>query len=142
MTEAVRIAVAGAGLIGKRHVEAIAAAKGAALACIVDPAEAARTYAEGLGAIWYPTLAAMFEAKAADGVILATPNQMHVENGIECVAAGVPALVEKPVAIDVAGAEKLVAAGEAAGLPLLVGHHRRHNQLVQRAQEVIRGGAL
>ncbi|HSC27670.1 MAG TPA: Gfo/Idh/MocA family oxidoreductase [Vicinamibacterales bacterium] len=128
--------------MGKRHVEAIAAARGATLACIVDPTEAARAYAKGLGVIWYPTLAAMFEAKAADGVILATPNQIHVENGLECVAAGVPAIVEKPVAIDVSGAEKLVAAGEAAGVPLLVGHHRRHNQLVQKAQEEIRGGAL
>ena len=142
MTEAVRIAVAGAGLIGQRHVEAIAFARGATLACIVDPTEAARAYADGLGAIWYSTLTAMFEARAADGVILATPNQMHVENGLECVAAGVPAIVEKPVAIDVSGGEKLVAAGEAAGVPLLVGHHRRHNQLIQKAQEMIGGGAL
>ena len=79
---------------------------------------------------------------AADGVVLATPNQMHVENGLECVRAGVPAIVEKPVATDVAGAETLVAAGEAAGVPLLVGHHRRHNQVVQKAQGIIRSGAL
>lgn len=138
----VRIAVAGAGLIGTRHVEATLATRDVILAGIVDPAEPARAYAEGMGANWYPTLAALFEAGAADGVILATPNQVHVENGLACVEAGMPAIVEKPLAIDVVGAERLVAAGEAAGVPLLVGHHRRHNQLVQKAQEEIRSGAL
>jgi predicted dehydrogenase len=42
-----------------------------------------------------------------------------------------PELVEKPIAEDVASATKLVGAAEAAGVPLLVGHHRRHN-LIRR----------
>ena len=45
----------------------------------------------------YPSLAELFAADKPDGVILATPNQLHVAGGLECVAAGVPVIVEKPI---------------------------------------------
>ena len=67
---------------------------------------------------------------------------MHVENGLEVVAAGVPAIVEKPIADDAASATRLVEAAEAAGVPLLVGHHRRYNPMIRKAREVIQSGRL
>ena len=136
------LVVAGAGLIGRRHVEAIALANGASLACIVDPADAARDYAAGLGVPWFPDLAAMIAKARPDGVVLATPNQLHVAGGLECVAAGLPVLVEKPVATDVASARGLIEAAEGAGVPILVGHHRRHNPLIQAAKERLNAGAI
>ena len=81
-------------------------------------------------------------ADKPEGVIVATPNQVHVENGLECVAAGVPVLVEKPIADDVASAIRLVEAAEARGVPLLVGHHRRHNPMIQAAKRAIEAGRL
>lgn len=137
----VRIAVAGVGLIGKRHVEAVMAARGVVLAAIVDPTDGARAFASEHGAPWFGSLGDMIAANAADGAIIATPNQIHVDNGLECVAAGLPLLIEKPIATDVAAAEKLVAAAEAANVPLLVDHHRRHNQLIQRAKAEIESGS-
>jgi predicted dehydrogenase len=142
VSKPVRIAVAGVGLIGKRHVEAVMAARGVVLAAIVDPTDAARAFASGHGAPWFGSLGELIVAEAADGVIIATPSQMHVEHGLECVAAGLPLLVEKPIATDVAAAEKLVAAAESANVPVLVGHHRRHNQLIQRAKAEIKSGAI
>lgn len=143
MSEAVSLAVAGAGLIGRRHVAAIAASLGAAeLHSIVDPSPAARDYAGGLGAAWSADLAAVLGDNRADGVILATPNALHVSQGLDCVAAGMPVLVEKPVAVDVASAEELVTAGEAADVPILVGHHRRHNPLIAAAKAQIDAGVL
>ena len=59
---------------------------------------------------------------------------MHVANGMASVAARVPCLIEKPIADDVAEATKLVEAAQAAGVALLVGHHRRHNPLIQAAK--------
>ncbi|HET7411231.1 MAG TPA: Gfo/Idh/MocA family oxidoreductase, partial [Pararhizobium sp.] len=141
MTATVSIAVAGAGLIGKRHVEAIATA-GARLHAIVDPAEGIADYAARLGVAWFPSLAEMIAAGKPDGVVLATPNQLHVENGLECIAAGMPTLVEKPIAGDAASARRLVDAAEGAQVPLLVGHHRRHNPLVTAAKTAIEAGAL
>ena len=142
MTGPVRIAIAGAGLIGKRHAGAIAATPGVELHSIVDPSEAGRAYAKGIGAEWHSSLTALFEKGKPDGVILATPNQVHVENGLECVAAGVPALIEKPLATGLQAGHDLVAAGEKAGVPLLVGHHRRHNPLIAAARQRIADGLL
>jgi predicted dehydrogenase len=84
----------------------------------------------------------MMERVRPEGVIVATPNQLHVENGLECIAAGVPALVEKPLADDVVSATRLVEAAEAAGVYLLTGHHRRHNPLIQQAKRAVDEGRL
>ncbi len=147
MSEAVSLAVAGAGLVGRRHVEAIAASLGVAeLHSIVDPSPAAQDYARDLGIAWSADLSSVLgdnrTGNKADGVILATPNALHVSQGLDCVAAGVPVLVEKPVAVDVASAGELVVAGEAAAVPILVGHHRRHNPLIAAAKAQIDAGAL
>ena len=64
----------------------------------------------------YASLAELFAAGRPDGVILATPNQLHVAGGLECVAAGVPVIVEKPIGDSVDAATTLVEAGEAAGV--------------------------
>ena len=70
----------------------------AELAAIVDPfPAAAELAAQVLACRVYRSLAELFEAGRPDGVILATPNQLHVDGGLECVAAGVPVLVEKPI---------------------------------------------
>jgi predicted dehydrogenase len=77
-----------------------------------------------------------------DGVILATPNQHHADGALECIAAGLPVLIEKPLASDLAGAERIVAAGKAARIPLLTGHHRRHNPLIAKAREAVEAGQI
>lgn len=139
---ACRIAVAGAGLIGKRHVAAMAQAEGAQLAAIVDPMPAAAAYAATLGVPYFTGLDGLIAAGAADAVILATPNQLHVQGGLACVRAGLPVLVEKPLATDVAEARVLVEAAEAAGVALLTGHHRRHNPLIAAAKAMIATGEI
>jgi predicted dehydrogenase len=138
----VRIAVVGAGLIGARHIERIAGGPGTALAAVVDPALAAQQVAERHGVPRYASLAELFDRDRPDGVVLATPNRLHVEGGLECVAAGVPVLVEKPLADTVEGAERLVRAAEAAGVALLTGHHRTYGGIMTAARKVIADGVL
>jgi predicted dehydrogenase len=75
-------------------------------------------------------------------VILATPNGMHVEGALACIAAGIPVLVEKPLATDAAGARAIVEAGARAGVPVLTGHHRRHMPVVAEARRQIASGRL
>src|SRR3954449_421524 len=142
MTAPVRIAVAGAGLIGRRHIEEIDASRTAQLAAVVDPGPAAAEGAGRFGVPLYPSLRGLFDAEKPDGIILATPNQLHVDLGLECVAAGVPVLVEKPIGDTVQGATKLVEAAEAAGVPLLTGHHRNYSPIMSRVREVVRSGVL
>ena len=137
-----RIAVAGAGLIGSRHLEEVDACPDAQLAAVVDPGPVGVEQAGKYGVPLYPSLTELFAADRPDGVILATPNRMHVDGGLECVAAGVPVLVEKPIGDTVGGALRLVEAGERAGVPILTGHHRNHSPLLVEAREIVRSGRL
>src|SRR4029078_11205546 len=93
------------------------------LASIVDPGPAGPELAHRYGVPSYPSLAELFAREKADGIILATPNQMHVVGGLECIEAGVPVIVEKPIGDSVASATRLVEAGEEAGVPGLSGAH-------------------
>ena len=138
----VKLAVIGAGLIGRRHAEHVAAEPRATLSAVVDPTPAGRTVAAALGAPWFASFAEMLAADRPDGVIIATPNQLHVRNGLEAVEAGIPAIVEKPLADDLAEGERLVAAAEQAGVPLLTGHHRRYNPMIRKAKEIVDSGRL
>lgn len=143
MARTVTIALAGVGVIGRRHLSAFQQCPaGIALGPIVDPLDDVRHIADSVGKPWYPSLAEMFSAERPDGVIIATPNQSHVENGLACVRAGCPMLVEKPIASTSRSAETLVAAARSASVPVLVGHHRRHNPLVRKARELIETGQI
>jgi len=138
----VAIAVVGAGLIGRQHIERIVAGAGVRLACVVDPTPEAKALAERHDAAWAPDIATMLREGGADGAIVATPNQLHVDHGLACVEAGLPVLVEKPLADEPAAARRLVETAEAAGVPVLTGHHRRYNPLIRAARERIAGGAV
>ena len=75
-------------------------------------------------------------------MILATPNQLHAQGALTCIDAGLPVLVEKPIASALDDARRVVAAGAAAGVPVLTGHHRRHNPIIAKARDLIAEGAL
>lgn len=142
MTKKTRIAIAGAGLIGKRHIDLASKAERARLSAIVDPDPNAKEIARSYEVPIYSSLAELFEKDRPDGVVLSTPNQMHVEQALQCIAAGLPTLVEKPVAHSLKAGIQLCEAAEAAGVPILVGHHRRYSSIMAKAVEVIESGQL
>lgn len=140
----VRISVAGAGLIGHRHIEELQKSPTCELASIVDPSPPAKfaQTALGAGVPIYASLAEMFAKDKPDGVILATPNQLHADQAIECIRAGVTTFIEKPVAHTLTDGIRLCQAAEDAGVKILVGHHRRHSAILHQAVEVVRSGVL
>lgn len=142
MSESVTIAVVGFGLVGKRHVDCIRRNPDLRLEAIVEPGDRNRQAAASLNVPCFVSIEEMFNTVPVDGVILATPTPIHVEQGLECVAHGCPVLVEKPIAVTSHGALKLVRAAEAANVPLLVGHHRRHNAMVRAAKASIERGDI
>ena len=142
MTSKVRLAVLGAGLIGKRHIHHVLAEPMAELCAIVDPSDAGKAVAAERGVRWSPSLQDLLALEKPDGLIVATPNQVHVQNGLEAIAAGVPALIEKPIADDIEAGRRLVEAAEAARVPLLTGHHRRHNPMIRRAKAILDEGRV
>lgn len=136
------IAVVGAGAIGRVHMARVAANAECQLAALVDPAPAAQPLAREVGVPLFSDLDALLRSVALDGVILASPNREHVPGALACIGAGVPVLVEKPVADNVADALRLVGAEQQSGVPVLVGHHRRHSAIIERARELIEAGEL
>ena len=92
---------------------------------------------QAVGVEWFADTAQMLAAVNPDGVIIANPNTLHVSTALTCLAAGVPVLLEKPVGVDLAEVRTLLAASRDSGVPVLVGHHRRHNPLIVRAHELV-----
>ncbi len=137
-----RIAVVGAGLIGRAHIQAIRSIDTMTLHALVDPTPAAQNLATQLGVPCHASLQDLLLKDRPDGVIVATPNAMHVPQALACIEAGVPCLVEKPVATTVAEAQQLAAAVKQHPVPVLVGHHRAHSPIMASAREVVRSGRL
>lgn len=132
-----RILVLGGGLIGARHLQAVAAHPACELVGLVDPNPdctcdpAVRRFAD-LSEV----------SQTVDGVIIATPTALHAAQGVEAAKRGWHMLIEKPVAGDLAGAQALRDAVSAAGVGSLVGHHRRYHLTIRRLREMIAQGLV
>ena len=137
-----RIAVIGAGYMGRKHLQYLAASADCRLAALVDPDPAAQRAAREHGVRHYRDAAALLVDDPIDGAIVAAPTGLHEEVGLRCIDAGVPALIEKPICATVESAERLNHAAEQAGVPLLVGHHRRYNPAAAAAKRLLDAGAL
>lgn len=142
MTEHLHVALIGAGVFGRKHLGLLDAEPGFVLAGIADPSPDARALAESRSVPWNAEPEALLDAARPDAVIVATPNALHVPHGLACLRRGVPALIEKPVADTPAGGLELAAAAESTGVPLLVGHHRRHNPILEAAREAVAAGRI
>lgn len=137
-----RIAVAGAGLIGRVHIAAIRASAQCTLHAIVDPAPEAAAPAASIGVHHHTGLAQLLANDRPDGIVLATPNPLHLEHGLACIQADLPTLLEKPIAPTVEQAQRLVQAVESSNARMLIGHHRAHSPIMAKARAVVDSGVL
>jgi len=158
----IKLALVGAGVIGKRHLRALqsralqspAAQSPAAqsrplksneqlvLAGIVDPLTAAQETADSHQVPLFNTTSEMLAAVKPDGVIVATPTEHHCEPTLQALDSGAHLLVEKPLMATLEECQRTIEKSSAAGRHVLVGHHRRYYGLVNRAREIVRGGGL
>jgi predicted dehydrogenase len=142
LSNPLRIAVAGAGAIGMAHIAVIQQSAHCVLSAIVDPSPSAAALAAAQGVPLYISLDELLAQAKPDGIILATPNALHVTQALQCMAAGVPLLLEKPIATTVQEAQDLVEHVEAMGAPVLIGHHRAHSAIMAQAKQVVDSGRL
>jgi predicted dehydrogenase len=136
------IAVVGFGLIGREHVRRVREEPQARLAAIVEPDPSAAAAAADCGVPVVSSLEELLAERVAEAVILATPTALHAEQAVTCLEAGLPVLVEKPLAHDLAAGRRIVEASERTGVPVLVGHHRRHSLWIRAAKAEIERGTL
>lgn len=76
-------------------------------------------------------------AQSLDAVSVCVPTSLHHVTGLAIISAGVPLLMEKPLAATVEQGRELVAAAAAGNVPLMVGHIERYNSAVQRLKELV-----
>ena len=138
----VRVGLIGMGLIGAPHARTLQRVEDCELVAVADVDEKFRQPTEELGATFYSDYEQMIRRESLQGVIVATPNHLHVPMGIACAECGLHLLVEKPIAPDLAEAGRLIEAATRNRVHLLVGHQRRFNARVEKAREIVRGGEL
>jgi len=142
MNNPLRIGLIGAGMIGRKHAAYLEASPDADLVAIADPSPEAKAFAAAHNAACHTDTEIMLSSHDLDGVIIAAPNDQHETAGIAAAARSLPMIIEKPIASTREAAAGLTAVAERAGVPLLVGHHRRYNPRAQRARAIVREGAL
>jgi 2-hydroxy-4-carboxymuconate semialdehyde hemiacetal dehydrogenase len=139
-----RIAVAGAGAFGLKHLDALARIDGVDVVSIVSRTlEQARSVAQIYGADQATTnLQDALDRTDVDAVILATPTQLHANQSIACLEAGKHVQVEIPLADNWVDVVRVARAASETGLICMVGHTRRFNPSHQWIHNRIKDGAL
>ena len=139
-----KIALAGAGAFGVKHLEGLARIDGVQVVSLVGR-ELAKTQAVA-ARFGIPHVATDLDASLAlkelDAVILCTPTQMHAAQAIACLKAGKHVQVEIPLADSLADAEAVVKLQRATGLVAMCGHTRRFNPSHQWVHRKIRAREL
>jgi len=138
----VKIAVVGAGVIGKRHLLASSRLEKIDIVGIADHQPEAQTVADEYNTPIYSSTEEMFSAVKPDGVVIATPTEHHLEPTLQSLDAGAHVLVEKPIMADLNECEQTIARSIATGKHVLVGHQRRYYNLVNQAREMVQQGDI
>jgi predicted dehydrogenase len=134
-----RAGLIGLGAMGRHHARVLSELDGVEFVGVLEPAGEPGRSARGVPVV--RDVAGLL-ALGLDYAVVACPTAVHEEIGVQLAAAGVCALIEKPLADSVPAAARLVGAFEAAGLVAGVGHIERYNPALQSLRARLEAGAL
>jgi predicted dehydrogenase len=137
----VPVALFGCGRAAERlHLPALGALQEARLVAVADPLPQRRTLlASGTpGCCAFASAEALLQQVRVAAVIIATPPETHAALAALSLRAGIPVLVEKPLALSVADGEALAALAASANGSVMVGFNRRHWEPIRRLREILR----
>lgn len=142
MTKPLKVALAGAGAFGIKHLDGIKLIDGVEVVSLVSrDIEKTRAVAEKYGIGHVTTeLSDSLAMPEVDAVILCTPTQMHAAQAIDCLKAGKHVQVEIPLADSLADAQAVVKLQKETGLVAMCGHTRRFNPSHQYVRQKIVAG--
>ncbi|MDM7941807.1 MAG: Gfo/Idh/MocA family oxidoreductase [Hydrogenophaga sp.] len=142
MTKTIKVALAGAGAFGIKHLDGIRNIDGVEVVSLISrDLEKTKEVATKYGIAHVTTdLAESLALKELDAVILCTPTQMHADQTLACLQAGKHVQVEIPLADSLAGAQAVVAMQKQTGLVAMCGHTRRFNPSHQYVHNEISAG--
>ena len=138
-----RIGIIGCGKIAQvRHIPEYLANEKAKICAVYDiNQERAKEIASALNAVSYESVDALLSS-GLDAVSVCTSNDSHAEIAVKALDHGLHVLCEKPMAVTLEGAEKMVEAARKNGRILMIGQNQRLNGTHQRAHELIRKGEI
>nr|NLI49053.1 Gfo/Idh/MocA family oxidoreductase [Propionibacterium sp.] len=134
-----RAGLIGLGMMGRHHARNLRAIDGVDLVAVADAGGDPHGVAGGLPVL--PNVEALIEA-GLDYAVVALPTEFHEEAGLALAAAGVHALIEKPLAKTTDAAARLAEAFAAAGVIGAVGHIERYNAALQNLRRRLEAGEL
>lgn len=139
----VRLGFAGNGYIARIHATAAQAAGAAVVSVSNHRAESRAAFAErfGVGA-QFDSVPELLAAGGIDGLVVCTPNALHAPEAIAAIDAGVPVLVEKPMAMDGAEALSMHEASVRTGVPLMIAHCWRFDAEARWLRQQVTDGRL
>jgi myo-inositol 2-dehydrogenase / D-chiro-inositol 1-dehydrogenase len=138
-----RIAVLGAGRIGKIHAASAAAHPGASLVAVADPfGSAASELAAALGAEAMADPKVAIERNDVDAVVVGTPTDTHVDLVLHAVRHGKAVLCEKPLDLDLGRADAAVAEIERSGGRVMLAFNRRFDPAAIELKQAAAAGEI
>jgi predicted dehydrogenase len=142
MARRCRVALIGAGVMGRHHLNILSMNPDFDVVGVADPTAAVLAPLEEKGFRIFLDYRKMLDDAKPEGVVIATPNSHHVPVALDCIEQGIGTLIEKPVSDSVESALQLVKALAKTDVPVLIGHHRRHNPLLKKAAQHIAAGGI
>ena len=137
------LGIAGLGTAGRALLRPVADRDDVRLVAVADPvAEARSEVATRFGARAHATLAELVADPAVDAVYVATPTDLHADHVLALAAAGKHVLVEKPMAIRLEQAERMIEAAARSGVVLMVGQSHSYDMPYAAIRELVTGGTL
>jgi 2-hydroxy-4-carboxymuconate semialdehyde hemiacetal dehydrogenase len=142
--ELMKVGVAGQGAFGIKHIEAIQNIPGIEIITLSGGNQAATEEVAKKFKIphWTGDLGESLKQPGLEAVILATPTQMHADQAVQCLKAGVHVQVEIPMADSLADSERILKAQKETGLIAMAGHTRRFNPSHQWVHKRVKSGEL
>lgn len=139
----VRFGLIGCGRVSPRHVQSVQELPDTRLVAVTDVIEPrAQRYARETGAVAYTDYRRMLERTDIDVVTICTPSGLHASMAIDALEAGKHVLCEKPMALSLADADRMIAAARATGRKLCIVLQNRYNPPMQDLRHALDTGKL
>jgi len=139
----IKVAIVGAGFIGETHANSYRQIDNADIVAIVDNVEKkGKKFAKKFGAAFYANLDDLIKSENVDSIDICTPTFLHTEMAIKAANAGKNIFCEKPLALSLEDADRIIEAAKKNNVKAMVGHVIRFWPEYAKAKEIVDSGQL
>jgi len=139
----IKVAIVGAGFIGEVHANSYKQIENADVVAVVDKVEKkGKKLAEKIGASFYVDLDGLFKNEDVDSIDICTPTFLHADMAVRAADAGKNVFCEKPLALSLEEADRIIEAVKKNNVKAMVGHVMRFWPEYVKAKEIVDSGQL